>query len=355
MPGHPSPFEAIGPIVFFLLGATLTAALCRFALPLGRWLGVIDEPVGSNGHKSHPHPTPAVGGVIIAVVSLFLFFSSMPWSIPEDTRGRFIRAAALWTVMVVMLIGFFDDRRHIPAVLRLGLGIAVYSTLLLLVPQLQLQRVEFVSIGLSMTTGILALPFTVLCLLALKNAINMADGRNGLLLGMAIIWSIFFLLHAVPHIFPTLLGVLGGFLVLLAYNWRGKLFMGDCGSYGLATYFGILALSLHKDTYGSVRTAEVVLLFLIPVLDTSRLIIERIAQKKSPLAPDGQHLHHLLERATGWTTGWWLYMALIAIPLVIYQFLPGQGIPIILVSFAAYALVIRLCRKRSRTVLDEIS
>lgn len=336
----------------FLSAAGLTTLLCLFARPLGAFLGVMDMPSGGDGHKRHKNPTPAVGGIILAIVGLIIFFASMPYSVPDDAGARYIRTVSLGAVLVTMLMGFLDDRKHIPAIIRLVTSLAILTTLFLLVPKFQIGRVVFTSINLDVQTGWLALPFTILCVLTLKNAINMADGRNGLILGMSLIWNVFFLFHALPHMIATLIGILGILAALFIFNVRGKLFMGDCGSYGLATYFGILVLSLHSNAYGTVRSAEAVLLFLIPVLDTVRLIFVRMANGQSPLAPDGQHLHHLLDRTMGWKRGWAIYMALVAVPMAIFQLTHGIGVHIIVTTAAIYALVIFFCSRALR-VNDE--
>lgn len=333
---------------FLLLGAALSLALCRFALPLGQWLKVMDLPSCGDGHKRHARPTPAVGGVIFGISGSILLVAYLPWSEASEATGERIRLIALAAILAVMIVGYIDDRKHIPALKRLTAGIVISTILLLLVPRLQLHQVSFPSLNLQVQTGIFAIPFTILCLQALKNAVNMADGRNGLLLGMSIIWTIFFLTHALPHMIPTMTGLLGCLLVLFFFNIRGKLFMGDCGAYGIAKYFGILALSLHQNAYGNVRSAEVVLLFLIPVLDIARLIVVRLYNGRSPMAPDGQHLHHLLDRAIGWKLGWFVYMALVAVPIVAYQLHHGLGIHIILLATGAYFLVVLGCVKADR-------
>lgn len=60
----------------------------------------------------------------------------------------------------------------------------------------------------------------------------MADGGNWLLLGMALVWTVYFLFHAREQMIATLSGILGSLTVLFAFNWRGKLFMGNCGLTG---------------------------------------------------------------------------------------------------------------------------
>jgi len=329
----------------FAISATLTYSLCRIASPLGKSLGVMDIPSGPSGHKHHASPTPAVGGVILAWIAVITFLTLMPWTAVPGSYGPYVRIVSFAVVLASMVIGFFDDRRHIPAITRLILGTALSSLLLFLVPEFVVRRVAFPSIDFVAETGVLAFPFTVVCLLALKNAVNMADGRNGLLLGMAIIWSIFFIFHAPPSVVPILLSALACLLVLFAFNWRGKLFMGDCGSYGVASFFGILALSLHHNSFGTVRTAEIVILFLIPMLDTARLIFVRLASGHSPMAPDGRHLHHLLDRAVGWTRGWFIYMALVAVPIVVYHFFHNHGVQVIGAASLAYATVVLACSR----------
>ena len=320
-----------------ILTIMLTFGLCLYARPLGELLKVMDVPTG---HKQHSVATPAVGGVILAIVGFILLVGLLPWTIHGLQHTLFVRVVALATIIAAMVIGFIDDRRHLAPTTRLVLGMILAAVFLLLVPELQVRKLSLPSIHFYAETGILALPFTVLCLITLKHAVNMADGRNGLLLGMAIIWSVFFLLHALPPMIPMLVSVLGVLLVLFAFNWRGRLFMGDAGAYGLATYAGILAIALHRDAYGTVRTAEVVLLFLIPVLDLARLIMVRALHGLSPLAPDGRHFHHLLDKKPGWKWGWLVYMLLIAVPLIVYQMFYGHGAQIIVATGLVYSLVV---------------
>src|SRR3546814_5035214 len=53
-------------------------------------------------------------------------------------------------------------------------------------------------------TGAWGLPFTVLCLVGLQNAVNMADGKNGLVIGLCFIWTSILVIYAPPHLYPLL-------------------------------------------------------------------------------------------------------------------------------------------------------
>ncbi len=337
-------------ITSFLFGLLLAAALGSRANQLGRLLGVMDEP---KGHKQHLLPTPAVGGVIAGIVAATNFFLAALGSDFADGLGA--RSAAFTAVLAMMVIGFLDDRRHLPATLRLALSVVIFSILLTAVPALRLQHVAFPSINFDFSLGAFAVPFTILCLVGLKNAVNMVDGRNGLLLGLSLIWQIFFVTRSLPSMLPTTLCLTGCFLALFVLNWRGKLFMGDCGSYGIATYAGLLSLALHANAFGNVLTSEVVLLFLIPVLDTLRLIIIRCSEGRSPLAPDNRHLHHLLDQAMGWRRGWLVYMCLVAAPIVFNQLATGYGVYMIMLGCMLYALFVWQLSAREDLIGDAIA
>lgn len=342
----------------FLLGAGLSAALGAQAKRLGDALGVIDEPCASGGHKQHFMPTPAVGGVVSLLVATVVLFATMPWSDPGNFPGRNSRLWGALAIALVMLIGFLDDRRHINAAKRLMIDILVFSGLLWLVPPLRFTTLSFESLRLHLDVGQFGFPIALICLVGLKNAVNMADGRNGLVLGLAIIWNSFFALHAPAHTLPILAGTTGIFTILFIMNVRGRLFLGDCGSYGIGTFFGILALGLHNGPASGMRSAEGVLLFLIPVMDTLRLMVSRLLAGRSPLSPDRHHLHHLLDKAVGWKIGWAIYMATVAVPLILYQIIPSSGYQIILTVLISYGALIQFLEnlpKRGRHIETQTS
>lgn len=345
----------------FVAGAGLTSALGAKAQRMGDVLGVIDKPSEQGGHKHHSVPTPAVGGIIALVVGTILLLLTMPLSDPENLPARNSRLWAALAISLVMLVGFFDDRRHISATKRLVVDIVVFSGLLWAVPALRFSHLSFQSLGLHLDLDPFGFPAALICLVGLKNAVNMADGRNGLVLGLGILWNSFFLFHAPPHTLPVLMSVTGIFVILFILNVRARLFLGDCGSYGIGSFFGILALALHNGPAGSMRSAEGVLLFIIPVVDTLRLMVSRLVAGRSPLSPDRRHLHHLLDAAFGWKTGWTIYMIVVAAPLLVYQIIPGAGYKIILITVMAYSALVLISdhwperRKRHKARLSSKS
>ncbi|KPF85315.1 hypothetical protein IP81_19515 [Novosphingobium sp. AAP83] len=329
----------------FIAGAGLAAAIGAYAKRIGEVLGVIDEPSASDGHKQHYVPTPAVGGVIALVVAATVLLLTIPWSDPGNLPAKNARLWGALAICLVMIIGFCDDRRHISAAKRLAADIVVFSVLLWVIPALRFTHVSFESLGLHLDLGKVGFPIALVCLVGLKNAVNMADGRNGLVLGLGIVWNVFFLFHAPAHTLPILAGISGIFIVLFILNAQGHLFLGDCGSYGIGSFFGILALALHNGPAGGMRSAEGVLLFLIPAIDTLRLMVSRLAAGRSPLSPDRRHLHHLLDAVFGWKIGWTIYMIAVAGPIIHYQIMPSRGYQIILFVLISYSALVQFLEK----------
>jgi UDP-GlcNAc:undecaprenyl-phosphate/decaprenyl-phosphate GlcNAc-1-phosphate transferase len=331
----------------------------RFARPLGEAFGVIDRPYTPDAggsdvralgqHKRHTAPVPAVGGIIVAVCGLLMVTLNSLLAGPKTATSTYGDVAITSALLVIMLMGLIDDRKHISATRRLIISTLVFGALLAAMPRLILYEVNFYSINLRIEMGWLAVPVTLMCLVAAQNAVNMVDGRNGLLLGLAIGWTAHFMQHAPIHMLPILGGLLATLLVLFIANLKGKLFMGDCGAYGIASFAAITVLNLHTSPAASplpLGASEVVMMFLVPGLDMLRLIITRMASGRSPFAADNDHLHHLLDDSIGWARGWWVYMALAFGPLIIFNMTMRFPLLIIGIGAIAYMLVVRWARRR---------
>jgi UDP-GlcNAc:undecaprenyl-phosphate GlcNAc-1-phosphate transferase len=142
------------------------------------------------------------------------------------------------------------------------------------------------------------------------NAVNMADGQNGLVPSMFVIWSLCLALVGNPVVSAVsqILAISGS--IVLLFNLRGRLFLGDCGSYGVTFVIGLLAMMAYAQ--GSVTIETVTVWFFIPVMDCLRLIITRRVQGRSAVAPDTDHFHHRLQAKMGKTYGLAAYVASVA-------------------------------------------
>ena len=316
----------------------LIIACCTFADRLGHALGVIDHPDGAR--KVHARPTPLVGGIALMMPLLVILGTQLVQQ-PDS--------AAILTALGIAIVGFvglgwYDDRHHLAPATRLWFSISFCLGLVAFEPAL---RLEQVTIGpLTITLGALAVPLTVLCLVGLQNAINMADGINGLVIGLSIFWTFCLLLYAPDSLQIYLAFLLVGLLILLPYNLLGFLFLGDAGSYSLGVTTGLLMIYVYSMTPYDLPVLTVVVWLLVPVLDCLRVIVTRLADTRSPLTADRNHLHHRLARFFQWPASMLAYLAIAALPGLVAAFWPEASPAMLALGTLVYASVIWLTRER---------
>jgi UDP-GlcNAc:undecaprenyl-phosphate GlcNAc-1-phosphate transferase len=312
----------------------LAAGICFAASPLGRALGVVDHP--DDCRKRHEKPTPMVGGIAVAGPVLAVLFALSATS----------TFAPLYLTMAVVLAGFLvlglvDDRSHLRPVLRLSLSVLLVLAILLVVPAERVMFFRFTFLEYAVFLPPLwSLLFTVLCLVGLQNAVNMADGRNGLALGLMLIWTLLAVAYAPPHVLPVLGALAAALAVTLAFNLRGRLFLGDSGTYALSVGVGLLAIHIYNLEFAALHADVVALWFLIPVVDAIRLMLFRLMVGLSPFRPDVGHFHHMLARRMPWRWGLAAYLALVAAPALVALAEPAAAVPAAAVALALYGWVV---------------
>ena len=144
------------------------------------------------------------------------------------------------------------------------------------------------------------------------NAINLTDGIEGYLAIFSIFFFLSFLYMNDINDFYTLNSIsaiiIASCVIFLKYNFskKGKkLFVGDAGSlfigfwiaYYLIHYISTAPSAKLIDVF-SIKLENIpviaISLISIPVLDTLRVMLVRILNKKSPFSADRNHLHHIL-------------------------------------------------------------
>ena len=145
--------------------------------------------------------------------------------------------------------------------------------------------------------------FTIVLIAILTNAFNLIDGIDGLAgtIGLFISMVFCFLFISTGDQFSSViaLGISGATLAFLIYNWYpSKVFMGDTGSMMLGftlTVLFIRYLSVPVEvTNNNAPIAVILALFALPTYDTLRVFIIRFVTGKHPLAPDRNHIHHVM-------------------------------------------------------------
>jgi UDP-GlcNAc:undecaprenyl-phosphate GlcNAc-1-phosphate transferase len=314
-------------------------ACCSLAGTMGHALGVMDYPDG--GRKSHARPTPMVGGIALMVPLLLVALI--------EAHGSSGKSKIFTTLLLVgvgfLLLGLHDDRTHVHPGMRLFVSAALFGSVILLDPSLAVSVLDFGG-TLVIPLGIVAFPFTILCLVGLQNAINMADGMNGLLIGLSLFWTACLLKYAPDQLTPYLLLMLLGLAILLLYNLAGALFLGDAGSYAIGGTIGILMIYVRQNADASLPMLLVVLWLLVPVVDCLRVIAMRVLQRRSPLEPDKDHLHHRLALHWRWPVCLVIYLALVVIPGSIGALAPDLSLAMIVLSLSCYGGLLLITRNR---------
>jgi UDP-GlcNAc:undecaprenyl-phosphate/decaprenyl-phosphate GlcNAc-1-phosphate transferase len=311
---------------------------CSLAGPLGRALGVIDYPDG--GRHSHARPTPLVGGIALMVPLFVVALAEAVWYGPSGGIFLILAVAGFG----FLLLGWYDDRDHVPPGVRLLISASLCGALVLLQPNLILTEVHLAPDYL-VRLGIIAVPFTIICLVGLQNAINMADGMNGLVIGMAAIWTGCLMFYAPDQLQLYLRFMLLGLLILLPFNLRGSLFLGDAGSYSIGATIGLLMIYCFNVAGGRLPMLTVVLWLFVPVADTFRLVFTRLANDRSPMTGDRNHLHHRLKRRWDATQSLTIYLGIAGVPGLAAAVWPMTTEFMLTLAVAGYAGILWLTRR----------
>lgn len=327
------------------LGLLFACAVIAWAPKIADFLAVMDHP-GAQDHKKHVKPTPLVGGLAAIPPAMGMLVYVYSTNLSSDAQVAAV-SALLLAGIGSMLVGFFDDRRHIPALIRLFLCALIFLLAIAIDPQFSVATLDIQGLELSLQLGVLAVPFTVLCLLAFQNAVNMADGRNGLVTGLALIWLVTLLSYKPGMLILPLLALTLGMLLVTAANIGGRLFLGDAGTYGLGAIIGLATIWVHRQNIG-LHTIDVAIMFFIPICDMLRLIVLRILNGRHPFSPDRHHLHHYLDHSIGWMWGCKVYYALVAIPILAVRTQQIQPLHALMLGVCLYCLAIIVGQKLGR-------
>lgn len=256
--------------------------------PLMHWsasLGVLDQP---GGRKVHASPIPRVGGIAMAVGMLV---AMVVWG----SLGVELRAYLL-AMLLLLIFGVQDDRLTLSPGWKL-LGQAAAALIVMYYGNINisiLRHVDAYELPLWLST-----PITLFFIVGVTNAINLADGLDGLAGGTTLLCLSGLLLLALTSgkmeaILVCAVAV-GAVLGFLRYNTHpARIFMGDAGSQLLGFSAAFISLLLTQDRELPFSSALPLLLLGVPVIDTLTVMTERVLDGKSPFQADRTHVHHRL-------------------------------------------------------------
>lgn len=269
----------------FLLASFITMALMPLLIRAAGPLRFVDLP---DARKTHQTPVPRIGGIamVIGVVLPLLLW------LPLDRSAT----ALLIGIAIIVAFGIWDDREDLDYRLKF-LGQLLAVAVVVFYGGVTIRYLPFMADGA--LPDYVAVPLTVIALLGITNAINLADGLDGLAGGTTLlsVGAIGVLAYMTGNVPVTLISVavIGGILGFLRFNtYPARVFMGDCGSQFLGFAAGVLAIELTQIESGVLSPALPLILLGLPILDTLMVMTQRIREKRSPFSADRNHVHHKL-------------------------------------------------------------
>jgi len=312
------PIFSIPPSILVILSFFFALLISYFSVPPIVKLARATKAKGlsslPNGRTSHTNATPTLGGV--AIFAGFIFPALLFSSYYEAMHGlRFITAGCL----LIFFFGLKDDIFIISVYSKLAAQIAAVIILI------GFADIRFTNLhgflGVYGINDYYSIILTIFVVVVIINAFNLIDGIDGLASAVGIICAFSFGLwfylskqYQYAILSFALIGALFGFIRFNLFGKSFKIFMGDTGSlligfviavlvirfnesnisvsglYKINSIFGTLMIPLKIDSVPAVSIG----ILMIPLYDTLRVFIIRIARKQSPFKADRGHIHHKL-------------------------------------------------------------
>ncbi len=356
-------------LAIFAISAGVTFFLTPGVRRLAFRFGWIDYP---SDRKVHPKPTPTAGGLAMlgGVVTGIVASRGMPFLSGLHETTAELQAAVIASFVIAGL-GLIDDTRGLSPLAKLSGQILTAGLLVLF--GVQLLYFYFPGQGVLSLSPDLAVPVTVLWIVAMINAVNLIDGLDGLAAGMVAIGAGAFFLYmalgpnagGLPSDAAVLSAVAAGAAIgFLPWNFfPAKVFMGDTGSgllgmvLAVATISGVgrYAYPPSGGDFAAIAIPVVVplLVLAVPLIDVALAVVRRMRKGLGVHHADKEHIHHRLmdighsQRQA--VLLMYLWSALISGCALAVAFIDGRMLVIVIVSVAVLiaSVLPRLIRDRT--------
>jgi len=225
--------------------------------------------VGKNMNSATQEEVAEMGGLVIvagfaagilAVIAANTFFDLFP------SANLISISAALSAILIVTLIGIFDDLVSMPQKVKAFMPVFAALPLIVIKEGSSFIKIPFmgnVNFGLLYTLVIIPSEITIAA-----NAVNMLAGFNGLEVGMGIVamgcLAIIAYLIGKITVLVILLAALGALLATLYYNWYpAKILVGDVGTLSIGAIIAAVVIMGNFEIAGAILLIPYLIDFLI--------------------------------------------------------------------------------------------
>lgn len=254
-----------------------------------------------NHRSSHSDPIPALGGVSIFIVLLMSILIILGMGYTPSMGFLLI------SVFILFLPGLKDDLIGIRPISKLMAQILA-ALFIVFISDFQILNLNGF-LGIEEVPISLMVAFELFFVLFITNAFNLIDGVDGLaatigLVALSFFAALFFNSSDLPYLLLTtaLMGSILSFMYFNLGSQKKKMFLGDTGSLVIGFILGVFSLKVMADMPQDFDPLKIpinmplfiLILLVIPILDTLRIIFLRISRGQKPWRADRNHMHHVL-------------------------------------------------------------
>ncbi|MGB2173087.1 MAG: hypothetical protein ACPHYD_03825, partial [Porticoccaceae bacterium] len=232
------------------------------------------------------------GAVIIGLCLSFLIIKSFNGYQFSDVGPLGIHPWAWLAFLASSILGLVEDIDNdlLSPQLRLAMLGLFFGLTFVIWPEVIPSKTGYAVIDFTMSQSIVGWIIAVIFSVGFINAINMADGANGLVPGIVFIAAVIYNAIIGALVWEILSIVTGVFLLFNVIS--GRLFLGDAGAYGLGTVLVLAGFYSVNAGYVSVEFAAVMMCY--PCLEVVISMIRRNIAGRSMFKPDNYHLHNYI-------------------------------------------------------------
>jgi len=272
--------------IIFFSSLLITIAVTPYLINYLVKSNIVDKP--GEERRINTVSIPRGGGIIIffvTIIAIVGFYNDIGFI-------RFFIPSAL----MIAAIGLADDILKVKWYTKLLTQLLVSFILLFFIFR-HFDYVTLLGINFPPLAGsIIIISFVI----GVINAFNLMDGLDGLSSGLALlVVTVIFLIgldienRLLLIITSALIGSLLGFLKFNAYPAR--VFLGDTGALSLGLFIVVLTiLTGYVPNSKAIDLTFPVIILGVPIVDTLKVMILRIYEKRNPFVADSSHIHHII-------------------------------------------------------------
>ncbi len=327
-------------LVFFSFIASLL--INYILLKFARTLGIRSK--NANEVRWDPNHKPSLGGISFYITFLFSFISFVI-IFPDFSGVRWTVFGILLAVSLAFLMGLADDAFNTQPLLKLITQIVCALVL------------EYSGISISLfENALLNYALTIFWVVALMNSFNLLDNMDGITGSISLVLTIFFAIICVSlkqnHNYLLIFNIClaGSIFGFLFYNFHpSRMYMGDSGSQFLGLFLAAMGIEFcwnnHQVAFLNSAVLENVclalLIFILPITDTTTVFINRISKGNSPFVGGKDHTtHHLFFKGITEKRIALLYLIITSISsFLAYNIIESHSMVLIYISYLYIAIV----------------